>query len=130
MDCKAPIGKAIQEAVKKLNTREADYIWQKVFTMFPKTALVKIDENVREMRSWKNWLDHIIEMGTQYLQKELDLLYFEPSYICLFRLEEHMESTIEANRVKARRGGIPGTHSRVEAYLNVKTQTHLDYEVF
>lgn len=69
MDCKAPIGKAIQEAVKKLNTREADYIWQKVFTMFPKTA-TKVSEDVREMRSSKRWLDHIVEMGTQFLEKE------------------------------------------------------------
>lgn len=40
-----------------------------------------------------------------------------------------MESTIESNRVKARRGGIPGTHSRVEAYLNVKQPAHPIYEV-
>jgi hypothetical protein len=61
---------AIKEAVKKLNTKEADYVWSKVFSMFPKASMVRTGEEIRVMRSEKRWLDHIIDSGTNYLQKE------------------------------------------------------------
>jgi hypothetical protein len=69
-NCNELLTQAIREAVKKLNTKEADYIWSKVFAIFPKTTPPQRGRTVREMRSEKQWLDSIIESGTQYLQNE------------------------------------------------------------
>ena len=40
-----------------------------------------------------------------------------------------MEKVIEANLARAKRGGIPGTLSLIEAYLNVKQNSQFLYEV-
>uniref|UniRef100_A0A914HRU2 DNA mismatch repair protein n=1 Tax=Globodera rostochiensis TaxID=31243 RepID=A0A914HRU2_GLORO len=58
-------------------------------------------------------MKRIIDNGTKFLQNEFEF---------------HMESTIEANLERARRGGVPGTLSRIVAYLNVKTPSHSFYE--
>lgn len=112
-DCKALINTAIKHSIKKLNTKETSYIWSKIFSIFPQAMMLRTDETVREFRSAKRWLDRIIEEATQYLQNEL---------------ENYMEITIEENLEKARRGGIPGTLSRVEAFLNVKKPSYPIYE--
>uniref|UniRef100_A0A183CHR4 Nuclear pore protein n=1 Tax=Globodera pallida TaxID=36090 RepID=A0A183CHR4_GLOPA len=99
----------VMESVRKLNSKEVEYIWSKVMAIFP----VTVGDKWHEKRSSQNWMKRIIDNGTKFLQNEFEF---------------HMESTIEANLERARRGGVPGTLSRIVAYLNVKTPSHSFYE--
>jgi hypothetical protein len=40
-----------------------------------------------------------------------------------------MESVIQNNLQEAQRGGVPGTASLIEAYLNVRLDARFSYEV-
>ncbi|KAL3072410.1 hypothetical protein niasHT_034094 [Heterodera trifolii] len=100
---------AVKESLSKLKSKEAEYIWSKAWAMFPSS----IGENWHEKRSSHNWMGHIIDNSTKFLQNEFI---------------SHTEATIEANLEKARRGGIPGTLSRILAYLNVKMPSRDPFE--
>ncbi|KAI3415703.1 hypothetical protein GPALN_005294 [Globodera pallida] len=109
MDANSLVFSAVMESVRKLNSKEVEYIWSKVMAIFP----VTVGDKWHEKRSSQNWMKRIIDNGTKFLQNEFEF---------------HMESTIEANLERARRGGVPGTLSRIVAYLNVKTPSHSFYE--
>lgn len=49
--------------------------------------------------------------------------------ILFYRFLNHMERTVEANLTKAKRGGIPGVLSLIEAYLNVVHTSRYSFEV-
>uniref|UniRef100_A0A914LBR6 Nuclear pore protein n=2 Tax=Meloidogyne incognita group TaxID=654580 RepID=A0A914LBR6_MELIC len=104
-DSNSQLRPIINKAIEKLNSRETNYIWSKVFAILPESRMSRANQNVRELRSEKRWLDSLINSGSKYLQDEF---------------KSYMENTVEGNLSTASRGGVPGTLSLIEAFLKVK----------
>ena len=72
-DSNSQLRPIINKAIEKLNSREANYIWSKVFATFPESRMSRANQCVRELRSEKRWLDSLINAGSNYLQDEWEI---------------------------------------------------------
>lgn len=87
---------------------------------------------VDQLRSSKKWMRHVVQYSTEYLQNQLvyyRLQYFFLMVVKFFRFKLYMEGIIEKNLEQAQRGGIPGTLSLIEAFLNVARLNYGKIEV-
>uniref|UniRef100_A0A914BVH6 Nuclear pore protein n=1 Tax=Acrobeloides nanus TaxID=290746 RepID=A0A914BVH6_9BILA len=103
-NCQANILPALKSAFLEVEESRTKQIWEQVFAICVKPLLDET-ESINEFRASQAWMNHILDNSTKYLHT-------------MFR--NHVEALIEANREQARRGGVPGTITLVEAYLNVK----------
>uniref|UniRef100_A0A915EGH0 Nuclear pore protein n=1 Tax=Ditylenchus dipsaci TaxID=166011 RepID=A0A915EGH0_9BILA len=102
-NCQVLIRDALVEAVNEINDKDVSDIWEKIFAICSKPLLE--EETVREMRTSKKWAEHVVNQSTKYLQEHF---------------KNHMEAVVENNLTIAKRGGVPGSLSLIDAYLNVK----------
>uniref|UniRef100_A0A7E4V0N0 Nuclear pore protein n=1 Tax=Panagrellus redivivus TaxID=6233 RepID=A0A7E4V0N0_PANRE len=94
---------ALKSAVLDAKDPAIEVVWDKIFALC-KGSLKDSNSSVAEFRMSKDWMRHVVEAATGYLQAEY---------------KRHMEEVIELNLEIAQRGGVPGTLSLIEAYLNV-----------
>ncbi|KAI1701790.1 nup93/Nic96 domain-containing protein [Ditylenchus destructor] len=111
-NCQAVIKDALMEAVDEINDKDVNEIWDKVFVVCSK-ILLEEPENVRALRTSRKWAEHVVSKSTKYLHEHF---------------KQHAEAVVENNLTIAKRGGIPGTLSLVDAYLNVKKFSHTGME--
>uniref|UniRef100_A0A1I8AK17 Nuclear pore protein n=1 Tax=Steinernema glaseri TaxID=37863 RepID=A0A1I8AK17_9BILA len=90
----------------QLETSDSQKVWEKVLAMLS-TNVALNEENMtpEALRESDVWLQHLTGSTLPYLQKQYEL---------------HMERVVQRNLEKAKRGGVPGVLSLVDAYLNVK----------
>lgn len=101
----------LKSAVEEINEPSVSSIWGIVFALCQK-VLLKEGESIAEFRNSKEWVRHVVEYGSKYLQEEY---------------RRHMEAVISSNLEQAQRGGVPGTLPLIEAFLNV---ANLNYGKF
>ncbi|KAI1715918.1 nup93/Nic96 domain-containing protein [Ditylenchus destructor] len=111
-NCQGVIKDALMEAVDEINDKDVNEIWDKVFVVCSK-VLLEDPGTVRALRTSRKWAEHVVSNSTKYLQEHF---------------KEHAEAVVENNLTIAKRGGIPGTMSLVDAYLNVKKFSHTGME--
>ncbi|TKR93805.1 hypothetical protein L596_008195 [Steinernema carpocapsae] len=99
-----PIESYFKDVTEKLETSDSQKMWEKVMAIMTTDAVIS-ENTVEKLRECDNWLLHLTRSSLHYLQKQYEL---------------HMETVVQRNLAKARRGGIPGVLSLVDAYLNVR----------
>lgn len=59
----------MKSAIEEINEKEVDEIWDKVFVICSK-AILEGAENVRELRSSKKWVDHVVNSSINFLHNQ------------------------------------------------------------
>ncbi|KAI6241440.1 Nuclear pore protein [Aphelenchoides fujianensis] len=111
-DASATIKAAMEAALAELNEADSNLIWQKVFPLLS-IARPRHPDDVSLYRNSEEWQRHVIDQSTVLLQQ-------------IFK--DHMETVVKNNLEAAKRGGVPGTLSLVEAYLNIRRNDQFQYQ--
>ncbi|KAI6203307.1 Nuclear pore protein [Aphelenchoides besseyi] len=106
------IKNAMESALEELDEADSTMIWRKVFPIIDTQKPNHIDD-VAVYRNSEDFQRHVINQSTNLLQQ-------------IFK--DHMETVIKNNLELAKRGGVPGSLSLVEAYLNVRRNDHFQYQ--
>ncbi|KAK0425495.1 hypothetical protein QR680_009235 [Steinernema hermaphroditum] len=101
-----PAESYFSDLTSQLETSDSQKVWEKILAILSTSVSLK-EENMEpaKLRESDIWLQHLTSSTLRYLQKQFQL---------------HMENVVQRNLERAKRGGVPGVLSLVDAYLNVK----------